>query len=150
MNMRRFNWQICAGFLLSIAALISYFFVFVKWPLTRDFPWANLLLFGIATVCLVLGIRRALAPERRWLSKVGAALLATFSALVLGLFVFTFFIAGRWLPAAHGAPHIGQKAPEFTLTETTGENVSLSELVSAPINGRSPRGVLLIFYSGYW
>jgi len=60
----------------------------------------------------------------------------------------------RWLPTAHGAPQIGQKAPVFTLADTHGKPVSLSELLSAPINGKAPssnpRGVLLIFYRGYW
>ena len=48
MNVQRFNWQIWVGFLLSLIAFFSYFLVFVWFPVTRDFPWANLLLFGIA------------------------------------------------------------------------------------------------------
>ncbi len=28
--------------------------------------------------------------------------------------------------------------------------VSLNELMTSPINGKAPRGVLLIFYRGYW
>ena len=138
------------GFLLSVVALLTYPFVFVSWPLTRDFPWANLLLFGIAVVLLFFGIRRGFAPDRRRISKIAASMLATLSILVLGFFLFSFFVASRWLPAAHGAPRVGQKAPDFSLADTNGRLVSLSELLSSPINGSAPKGVLLIFYRGYW
>ena len=165
MKIQRFNWPIWVGFLLSVFAFLSYPFIFVGWPVTRDFPWANLLLFGIAAVLLFVGVRRAFAPERRRISKIAASFIAALSALVLGAFILTAFIAARWLPAAHGAPQVGQKAPDFTLADTNGKPVSLSDLLSSPINGktgnagapariereaRAPKGVLLIFYRGYW
>jgi len=150
MKIQRINWPMWAGFLLSVIALVSYPFVFVNWPVTRDFPWANLLLFGMAAVLLFVGVRRALVADRRRRSKIAAAILAALSVLVLGFFVFSFFIASRWLPAAHGAPQIGQKAPDFTLSDTNGKPVSLTELRSSPIDGKAPKGVLLIFYRGYW
>jgi hypothetical protein len=28
--------------------------------------------------------------------------------------------------------------------------VSLGQLLSNPINGKAPRGLLLVFYRGYW
>jgi peptidoglycan/LPS O-acetylase OafA/YrhL len=64
MKFRRFNWPIWAGFLLSLLAFLSYFSVFVWFPVTRDFPWANLLLFGIAAALLLVGVRQAFAPDR--------------------------------------------------------------------------------------
>jgi hypothetical protein len=152
----RFNWQIWVGFLLSLVALFSYPFVFVRWPITRDFPWANLLLFVIAGLLLFVGVRRAFAPQRPHTtrSRIAGSFLATVSVLALGLFIFTFFVASRWLPSSRGAPQIGQKAPDFTLADTSGRPVSLSELLSAPINAKTassnPRGVLMIFYRGYW
>jgi hypothetical protein len=150
MKTQRFNWQIWAGLLVSLAAFISYFLIFVRFPATRDFPWANLLLFVIAAVLLVVGIRRAFAPDRgRW-SKVLASVLATVIVLVLAFFVFSIFIAARWLPASSAAPKLGQKAPDFNLLDTSGRPVALSELLSTPINGSAPKGVLLIFYRGYW
>ena len=57
--MKRLNWEIWAGFVLSLVAGFSYPFVFVQWPITREFPWANLILFAIALVLLFLGVRRA-------------------------------------------------------------------------------------------
>ena len=62
MKTRSFNWRVWAGFLLSLAAFLSYFFVFVRFPVTRDFPWANLLLFAEAAALLLIGVRRAFAP----------------------------------------------------------------------------------------
>ena len=150
MKIRSFNWPVWAGFLLSLAAFISYFFLFVRFPVTRDFPWANLLLFAVAALLLWVGLRRAFAPERRLGSKLSGSVAATLSLAIFGLFVFSTFIMARWLPAAAGAPQIGQKAPEFSLTDTEGKIVSLSELLKTPINGKAPKGVLLVFYRGYW
>ena len=50
--------------MLSVIAFLSYPFVFVRWPVTRDFPWANLLLFGIAAVFLFIGVRRAWTGQK--------------------------------------------------------------------------------------
>ena len=158
--MRKFNWQIWTGFLLSIVAFFSYPTIFVMWPVTRDFPWANLLLFALAIVLLAMGVRRAFAPNRRRISKIVAPILATLSILILGFFIFAAFIASRWLPASLSAPQVGQKAPDFTLTDMHNKRVSLSELLTQPMEparpamvggaARLPKGVLLIFYRGYW
>jgi hypothetical protein len=150
MKFKRFNWQIWAALLLSFVAFVSYPFVFVRFPATRDFPWANLLLFAVALVLVCIGVWRAFAPGRSRLGKVLASLLAVFSALILAAFIFTFFIAAKWLPASRGAPQVGQKAPEFSLTDTLGRQVTLAELLSSPVNGRTTKGVLLVFYRGYW
>src|SRR5437870_10955046 len=128
MKIQRFNWPVWAGFLVSLIALLSYPFVFVRWPVTRDFPWASLLLFGIAAAFLVVGIRRAFAGDRPRRSKVAGSIAATLSALIFAFFIFAAFIAARWLPAARGAPQAGQRAPDFSLSDTNGKTVKLSEL----------------------
>ena len=152
MKFSRFNWPIWLGFLLSVVAFLSYFFVFIWFPVTRDFPWANLLLFALAAVFLVLGMRRAFAPDRayRRRSRVVGAAVAVLSVAIFGSFIFTTFIMARWLPASHGAPQVGRKAPDFNLADTSGKPTSLTELLSTPINGKPVRGVSLIFYRGYW
>jgi hypothetical protein len=154
MNTQRLNWQIWGGFLLSIIAFISYPVFFVNFPVTRDFPWVNLLLLAVAGALIFIGVRRAFTPGRSRKAKIGASILGALGVLVIGLFVFVFLIAARWLPASEGAPHLGQKAPDFTLTDTRGKSVALTELLSTPINGKAgasqPKGVLLIFYRGYW
>jgi len=150
MKLQKLNWQIWTGFLLSVFALVSYPLIFVRWPATRDFPWANLVLFAIAAVLVFVGVRRAFAPDRRRLSKVVGSILAMLSVAILGLFVLTAFVMSRWLPAASRAPKVGEKAPAFSLLDTTGKTVSLSDLLTAPINGKPAKGALLIFYRGYW
>lgn len=163
MSIRRLNWEIWAGFLLSVAAFVSYPLVFVRWPVTRDFPWANLLLFGIAAVLVVVGARRAWTEQRpdregrlesasrhSRRAKIGSSVLTALSAFVFAFFILTVFVTSRWLPGSHGAPQVGQRAPDFNLTDMNGIPASLSQLLSSPINGKAPRGLLLIFYRGYW
>lgn len=150
MNVRRFNWPIWAGFLLSLIAFLSYFFVFVWFPVTRDFPWANLLLFAFAAALLLLGLRRAFSPDRPRRSKIAGAILATVSVAIFGFFIFATFIMARRLPASQSAPQMSQKAPDFTLPDTNRKAVSLSELLASPVNGKPTKGVLLVFYRGYW
>jgi hypothetical protein len=48
------------------------------------------------------------------------------------------------VPPSTGAPRVGQKAPEFTLSDQDGKDVSLSDFI-----GRS-KAVALIFYRGFW
>lgn len=158
--LKRFNWQILAGFLLTVIAFLSYPFFFINWPVTRDFPWASLLIFALAAVLIFIGLRRAFKPGRRLISKIIAPILALLSVLIVALFIFISFIESRRLPASQAAPAVGQKAPNFTLTDTNNKPVSLAELLTNPVESqrpattaepkRMPKGVLLIFYRGYW
>jgi len=148
--MKRINWPIWLGFIISVFAFLSYPLIFVDWAMTRDFPWANIALFVVAAFLLFVGIRRAFAPDRRRLSKIVASLVTVLSVLVFGLFIFTAFIGSRWLPASTGAPQVSQKAPGFTLNDTNNKPISLTELLLQPINNKPAKGVLLIFYRGYW
>lgn len=150
MNLRKLNWPIWAGLILSILAFLSYPLFFVRFPVTRDFPWANLPLFLLAIVLLVIGLRRGFSREGRLGSKIAASVGALLTLAVIGLFVFMTFVMARNLPASKSAPQVGQKAPDFTLTDTTGKQVALSELLTTPINGKQPKGVLMVFYRGYW
>ena len=152
MTTRRFNWPLWLGFVLTLAAFMTYFSVFIRFPATRDFPWANLPIFLIAVVLLVMGVRRGFAADRTHptRSKIVTSIIAALSVVVIAFFVFIVFIAARWLPPSKGAPQVGQQAPDFTLADTTGKQVSLTELRTAPIDGKAPKGVLLIFYRGYW
>jgi hypothetical protein len=148
--MRKINWQIWAGFVLSLIAGFSYAFLFVRWAITREFPWANLVLFAIAFVLLFLGLRRAFKPDKRIVSKIFSSLAATFGVLLLAGLLFVIYVMGSWLPPSAGAPQVGQKAPTFTLTDSNDKSVTLAQLLIEPINNKPPKGVLLIFYRGYW
>jgi len=152
MNGRRFNWPLWVGVLLTVFAAFSYPFIFIWYPVTRDFPWVNLLLFAVAIVFLFLGVRRGFARDRAHptRSKILTSLVGGFSVLIIALFLFSYFVFARWLPPSKGAPQVGQKVPEFTLPDSNGRQVSLNELLTTPIEGKAPKGVLLIFYRGYW
>ena len=157
--MRKLNWPIWLGLLLSLFAFFSYPYIFVNWATTRDFPWANLILFAIAEIFIVIGVKRAFAPDRRILSKIMGAIGALLSGLVLVGFIFVAFVASRQLPPSANAPQVGQKAPAFALTDINNKQMSLSDLLSQPIpsdraemvsTARPPKGLLLVFYRGYW
>jgi peroxiredoxin len=144
---RPVNWQIWVALLLSLATFISFRLVFVKWPLTRDFPWANLLLLVLSVIALFIGVRRAFAPGRLQVVRgIVGSVVAIVSVAILAGFVFLVFVAARQLPASGGAPQIGQKVSDFNLMDVNGTPVSLSELLTSPIDSRPVRGVLLIFY----
>ena len=148
--MKKFNWQLWAGFVLTLFSFLSYPFLFIDYPLLRDFPWLNLILFAVALVFLILGVRRAFQPGRKSISKVSAVIVATLGVLIMAFFLFVAFIEARRLPASAGAPQLGQKAPDFTLTDINNKPVALADLLTQPINNKPPKGVLLIFYRGYW
>jgi hypothetical protein len=137
---RRVNWPLWSGLLLSIAAFLSYFALFVRFPITRDVPWASLILFAIAIVLLVLGLRRAVGR------RVVAWVVTVVGVGIAAFFCFAVFVATRMLPASTGAPAVGAKAPDFVLLDTTRKPVALAQLLAAPGN----KGVVLIFYRGYW
>jgi hypothetical protein len=152
---KRLNWPLWAGLLVSGVGFISYFLFFAQFPITRDFPWANFLLFGAAAVLLVVGLRHAFSSASSYRGRISGPILATLSAIILALFCFSVFVESRQLPSAGHAPQVGNKAPQFSLPDINGRPWSLSELLSTPIGSpspvkRVPRGVLLVFYRGYW
>jgi hypothetical protein len=75
-----------------------------------------------------------------------------FSVAAVGFFCFLIFYAAKQMPKATGAPKVGSRAPEFTLMDTDSKEVSLASLLATPLpdSATPPKGVLLIFYRGYW
>jgi hypothetical protein len=153
--MRRLNWPIWIALPLSAVTLISYPLLFVRWPITRDIPWVNLLLLAATLWLVVSGIRRAFAGGRRWIGKIASVVVAATALYTCWTFVDGVLIGARRLPASAGAPQVGQKAPDFTLTDLQGRATSLSDLLSTANHSsdggsRRPKAALLIFYRGYW
>jgi hypothetical protein len=66
---RQWNWRIWLGFVIAVGGLFSYEF-FVRFPITRDFPWANLLLFAIGAALLVVGLFRAFGRSQLYRGKI--------------------------------------------------------------------------------
>jgi len=140
---KSWNWSLWIGFLFALAGFLSYTF-FIQFPITRDFPWVNLLFFASGGICLVVGLLRAFGKPRVYRGKIFGPVLATLGVLMFGLFSYVLFYELRQVPPSTGAPRVGQRAPEFTLSDQDGNQVSLSDLV-----GKS-RAVALIFYRGFW
>ena len=140
---RRWNWPVWAGFVVVVTGLFSYVF-FARFPITRDFPWANFLLFGIGIALLLVGLFRAFGRLQVYRGKIFGSIFAAIAALVVALFSYEFLYVLRQVPASAGAPHVGQKAPDFFLLDQNGRPVGLGDLLS------NSRGVVLIFYRGFW
>ena len=132
--------------MLALASLVLFF---AQFPGQNLLPWTNLLLSALAVFFVVTGLRRARSEPDRYRGKMTGWIFTVFSALLLAFNLFAFF-AARHLPAPNGAPVVGQKAPDFELKDTSGQNVSLGQLLQQSNKDKAPRAVLLVFYRGYW
>ena len=130
---------------MVLAGLFSYE-IFVRFPITRDFPWANLLLFGTGGVLLIMGLVRAYARPAVYRGKVFGPILTVLSLLLFSLFAYGLFYVARQMPPSTGAPRVGDKAPDFVLVRQDGQSVALRQM----LENSDTRAVLLIFYRGYW
>jgi hypothetical protein len=140
---RKWNWPIWIGFVVVVAGLFSYEF-FAQFPITRDFPWANLLLFGIGTVLLIVGLFRAFGRPQLYRGKIFGSIFTAIALFLFAFFSYEIFYALRQVPLSAQAPRVGEKAPEFTLVDQSGRSVTLADLLSGA------KAAALIFYRGFW
>ena len=140
---RKWNWPIWVGFVLVLGGLFSYEF-FVRFPITRDFPWANLLLFGVGGALLIVGLFRAFGRPQLYRGKIFGSIFTAIALFLFAFFSYEIFYVLRQVPLSSQAPRVGEKAPEFTLADQNGKPVALADLLS------SSKAVVLIFYRGYW
>ena len=151
---RSWNGWLWAGFVLVLAGLFTYLPLFMRFPITRDFPWANLLLMAGGLVLLGIGLFRAFGKPQLYRGRIFGTVMAVLGTVGVAVFCWGLVFRARQLPASASAPQVGQKAPEFTLSDQDGKPVSLAGLLSLPttIESSPARGnwALLIFYRGYW
>jgi AhpC/TSA family len=140
---QHWNLSLWLGFLFALAGLFSYE-LFSQFAITRDFPWANLSLFAIGGILLVLGLVRAFGNPRVYRGKIAGPIFAILSLLAFSFFAYVLFYVVRQMPPSTGAPRVGQKAPDFILPDQNGRSVALVDLLS------NDSGALLIFYRGHW
>lgn len=140
---KNWNWLLWIGFLCTLAGFFSYTF-FIRFPITRDFPWVNLLLFAVGGICLVIGIFRAFGKPQIYRGKIFGPIFVVLGILMFGFFSYVLFYELRQVPPSTGAPRVGQKAPDFFLLDQKGYPVGLGDLLS------NSRGAVLIFYRGFW
>ena len=166
---RHRNWAPWIALLLALAALLSNAGYFLGLPGQRALPWLSVALTIAALICAAVGIMRAFRQSQLYRGKVSSPILGVLSLLICGL-VAVASISSRALPSSAAAPQVGQKVPDFTLADTSGNKVSLDQLlgkaaatVSASANTATgqaipvglstttpTKAVLLVFYRGYW
>ena len=164
---RRRNWAPWFALLLALVALLSNAGFFMGLPGQRAIPWLSIALAIAALVCAAVGIMRAFRQPQVYGGKISSSILGVVSLLICGL-VAVASVTSRALPTAAGAPQVGQKVPDFTLADTSGNKVSLEQLLgkggssasASPTNATAspvgmsaavpPKAVLLVFYRGYW
>ena len=139
---RKWNWPIWVGFIVAFGGLWAYDFL-AQFPITRDFPWANLLLFGIGAALLLFGLFRAFGRPQLYRGKIFGSILTTIALLFFTFFAYEMFYVLKQVPLSAQAPRVGEKAPEFSLPDQNGKQIALADLLS-------PNGAVLIFYRGHW
>ena len=141
-------WRGALLTLLGVFANVASFFTNGGSLLT----WLSLILPALGVAFLLLGLIRAFSQRQVYGGRVAASIITVLAVLFFAVSTIFFFQA-RALPAWSHSPQVGQKAPDFTLTNTSGQSMSLAQLLSAPIDasaGTRPKAVLLVFYRGYW
>lgn len=142
MTGRRRNHGLWIGPLVTIAGAISYFTLFARYAVLRDFPWINLplVLIGLAVSAIALG--RAYSRRSSHRGKILGSIGLAASVLVSSAFVLYVFWLSSGLPAPTQLTQQLTVAPQFTLVDHTGRSVRLDDY-------RGKR-VLLVFYRGHW
>ena len=140
---RNWNWPIWVGFVAALGGLFSYG-LFASYPITRDFPWANLLLFGIGGALLIFGLFRAFGRPQLYRGKIVGSIFTAIALFLFAFFSYEIFYILRQVPLSAHAPRVGEKAPEFTLPDQNGKPITLDDLLS------DSKAVALIFYRGFW
>ena len=135
------NW---VGFAIVLFAVGSYVPIFAIFPATRDFPWANYLIFLIGGAFIAAGLGRAFRDPVHYRGKVSGSILAGLSSLLFVFFVLSVTYLSKQIPSSETALRVSQKAPSFLLVNSIGRPVSSADLLM------NHRGLLIVFYRGYW
>ena len=137
------------GLLLTVLGALSNGLPFTGFP-AAPVPWISLLLSLIGFVVVLFGLWRVFGQSTAYKGKLSGSIAAALSLLFLAGAIL-FFWSARHIPAeSAAAPQVGQRVPDFTLPDSTGQSVSLTQLFSGSAENEPPKALLLIFYRGYW
>jgi hypothetical protein len=139
---RRRNHAVWVGPCLTFLGAVSYFTVFVRFPVLRDVPWANIPLVLGGVGLSVVGLWRAWCRPSvfrgKRLGTVGFVV-----SLILGALFFTYvFHYSYRLPEPTQATLALHDLEDFSLTDHLGRTFRLGDLRG--------RRVVVVFYRGYW
>jgi hypothetical protein len=133
------------GLLLTVLGALSNGLPFTGFP-APPVPWISLLLSLTGFVVVLIGLWRVFAQSTAYKGKVAGTVAAGFTLLFLAGAIL-FFWSARHIPAeSAAAPQVGQRAPDFTLPDSTGHSVSLTQLFSGSAGKQPPKALLLVFY----
>ena len=149
MQTKAWNWRLWVGFALVLVAPFGYFSLFEK---TRAALPISVALIAMAIALLIGGLRRAFTASESYRGKIAGPILATLALAVVGAFGWATHAMHNAYAAAPNAPRVGDRAPDFALIDGSGRKVTMAELLAAPLpSGETKtRGVMLVFYRGYW
>ena len=119
--------------LVAVGTVASYGLL-LGVPAVRNHPEGYVAAFAIAATVAAL----ALALRRRWYAWLALGL----SLLLLTGGAYINFIMAR-IPAEPTVLRVGERPPDFTLTDAAGRAVSIADY-------RGQKPVVLVFYRGYW
>ena len=105
---RKRNWPIWVGFVIAVSGLFSYA-LFAQYPITRDFPWANLLLFAIGGALLSVGLFRAFGRPKVYRGKIFGPIFTVIALFLFSFFSYEIFYVLRQVPLSAQAPHIAKR-----------------------------------------
>jgi hypothetical protein len=137
------------GLLFTALGVLSNFLYFFLNVAQNIIPWLNLIVPAIGLIFLFIGLKRAFGQSQIYRGKVWGSIATAVAALLFAGSIWGFFQA-RGVPRSAGAPQVGQHLPDFTLPDTSGQPVSLAQLLSGIGGPGQPKALLLIFYRGYW
>jgi len=150
---RKWNWRLWVGFLIALVALTIYIYVglFLN---AHSIVWVSGALFIVSMALTISGLRLAYSQRGSYRGQVAGPILALLGISILGLFGLFSYEITKHFAAATNAPAVGQPAPQFTLVDTAGKSVSLTNVLASPVGQsgvtHAPKAVLLVFYRGYW
>jgi hypothetical protein len=129
------GWLAILSVVLAFAAPVAYVLL-LRVPLVRNHPEGYVVVFAVAVALAALAVARA--RTRRWPAWTALALT---TLLLIGGAWFNFF--GARVPGTPTALRVGERPPDFTLTDASGRAVTLGDY-------RGQKPVVLVFYRGYW
>jgi len=126
------RWLALVALLLSIGTVVGYMALLNALVMVRPVWYLSALVLAVL-----------IAASAVWRRRGGVTVTAlVISVLLLGLAGYFNFVIAR-VPDTPSALVVGRPAPDFTLPDSAGRQVTLSEF-----RGKKP--VLLVFYRGYW
>ena len=147
-NERQTNSALWLGLLITILGVLSNFLYRFRIP-QAVIPWINLVVPAIGLVFLLIGLKRAFGQPQVYRGRIWGSIATVLSFALFALSVW-LFVGAREVPKSAGAPQVGERAPDFTLADSNGHAISLSDLLAGRGANSQPKAVLLIFYRGYW